>query len=73
MIIKKVWPVVKEEIILLLQLCLEERHHLLAFKTAILYVLPKPGLRPKHLPCSYWLIALLLCLEKLKKNSLHAD
>lgn len=30
---------------------------------AILYALPKPRLRYKHLPCSYWLIALLSCLD----------
>lgn len=31
---------------------------------AVLCALPKPGLRPKHLLCSYRLIALLLYLEK---------
>ena len=36
----------------------------MAFKTALLCALPKPGLRPKHLPCSYLLITLLLCLGK---------
>ena len=64
MIIKKAWPVLKEEITLLFQQCLDERHHPLAFKTAILCALPKPGLRPKHLPHSYRLIALLSCLGK---------
>ena len=54
----------KREIILLFQLCLDKRHHPLAFKTAILCALPKPGLSPKHLPRSYRLIALLSCLGK---------
>lgn len=67
-IIKKAWPMVNEETILLFQLFVDEGHHPLAFKTAIFCVLPKPGLRPKHLLCSYWLIALLSCLGKgLKK------
>lgn len=64
MIIKEIWPVIKEEITLLFQLCLNERHHPLAFQTAIFCALPKPRLRPKHLPCSYRLIVLLLCLRK---------
>ena len=65
MIIKKAWPVIKEEITHLFQLCLDEGHHPLAFKTAILCALPKPGLRPKYLPRSYRLIALLSCLRKV--------
>lgn len=68
MIIKKVWPVVNEEITLFFQLCLDEEHHPLAFKTAIFCILPKPGLRLKHLLCPYWLIALLPCLVKALKK-----
>lgn len=68
MIIKKVWPVVNEEITLFFQLCLDEEHHPLAFKSAIFCVLPKPGLRPKYLFCSYWLIVLLSCLGKALKK-----
>lgn len=68
MILKKEWPVVNEEITLLFQLYLDEGHHLLAFETAIFYTLPKPGLRPKHLPYSYRLIALLSCLGKALKK-----
>ena len=64
MIVKKAWPVVKEEITLLFQLCLDEEHHPLAFETAVLCALPKPGLRSKHLPRLYQLIALLSCLGK---------
>ena len=40
MIIKKAWPVIKEEITLLFQLCLDEGHHPLAFKKVILCALP---------------------------------
>lgn len=47
------------------QLCLEEGYHPAVFKTAILCALPKPGNRPKHLPRSYRLIALLSCLGKV--------
>lgn len=63
-IIKKACPMVKEDITLLFQLCLDEGHQPLAFKTAILCALPKPGPRSKHLPRFYWLIALLSCLGK---------
>lgn len=55
---------VKKETTLLFQLYLNERHHRLAFKTAVLCALPKPGQRPKYLPQSYWLIVLLSCLGK---------
>lgn len=64
MIIIKAWQVIKEEITLLFQICLDEGHHPSEFKTAILCALPKPGLRSKHLPRSYRLIALLSCLGK---------
>lgn len=45
-------------------MCLEEGYHPLIFRNAILCALPKPGKRPKHLPRSYRLIALLSCLGK---------
>lgn len=57
--VKKAWPIFKEEITQLFQLCLEEGYHSLIFKTAILCVLPKPGKRNRSLPRSYRLIALL--------------
>lgn len=63
-IVKKAWPVVKEEIIFLFQLCLNEEHHPLVFKTVVLCALLKSRLRPNHLPYSYRLIALLLYLTK---------
>ena len=61
-VIKKAWPVYMEQITLLFQLFLQEGYHPLAFKNAILCVLPKPGKRPRHLLHSYGLIALLSCL-----------
>ncbi len=64
-VIKKAWPVYMEQITLLFQLCLQEGYHLLAFKNAILCVLPKPEKRPRHLLRSYRLIALLSCLRKV--------
>lgn len=64
-IIKKAWPLYKEEITLLFQLCLPEGYYPLVFKTAVLCAPPKPGKRPKHLPRSYCLIALLSCLGKV--------
>ena len=64
-VIKTAWPVYMEQITLLFQLCLQERYHPLAFKNAILCVLPKPGKRPRHLLRSYRLIALLSCLRKV--------
>ncbi len=57
--VKKAWPIFKEEITQLFQLCLEEGYHSLIFKTAILCALPKPGKRNRSLPRSYRLIALL--------------
>lgn len=68
LIIKKAWPILKGEITLLFQLCLEEGYYPTVFKTAILCALPKPGNRPKHLLRSYRLIALLFCLEKVLKK-----
>lgn len=65
LIIKKAWPILKGEIILLFQLCPEKRHYLTVFKTTILCVLPKPENWPKHLLRSYCLIALLSYLEKV--------
>ena len=65
LIIRKVWPILANEITLLFQLCLNEGYHPTVFKTAILCALPKIGNRPKHLPRSYRLIALLSCLEKV--------
>lgn len=62
---------VKEEITLLFQLCLDKGHHPLVFKTAIFCILPKIGLRPKHLSRAYRLIALLLRLEKALEKALE--
>ncbi len=42
LIIKKAWPLYNEEITLLFQSCLQESHHPLTFKTAILCAPPKP-------------------------------
>lgn len=64
MVVKKAWPIFKEEITQLFQLCLEEGYHAPVFKTAILCALPKPGKRNRSLPQSYRLIALLSCLGK---------
>lgn len=52
-VIKKAWPVYCEEITRLFQQCLEEGHHPLVFKNAILCALPKPGKRCRALPRSY--------------------
>lgn len=65
LIIEKAWPILKNKITLLFQLCLEEGYHQAVFKTAILCALLKPGNGPKHLPRSYRLIALLSCLRKV--------
>lgn len=64
-VIKKAWPVYKEEITCLFQHCLEEGYHPCIFKNATLCALPKPGKRLRSLPRSYRLIALLLCLGKV--------
>ena len=45
MVVKKAWPIFKEEITRLFQLCLEEGYHPLVFKTAILCALPKRSKR----------------------------
>lgn len=65
LVIKKAWPVYKKEITYLFQSCLEEGYHLCVFKNATLCALPKPGKRPRSLPRSYRLIALLSCLGKV--------
>ncbi len=64
-VIKKAWSVYMEQITLLFQLCLQERYHPLAFKNAILCILPKPGKQTRHLPYSYCCIALQTCLGKV--------
>lgn len=64
LVIKKVWPVYKEEITRLFQGCLEKGYHPAVFKNATLCALPKPGKRPRSLPRSYRLTALLSCLGK---------
>ncbi len=55
----------KEEVTRLFQRCLEEGYHPSVFKNATLCALPKPGKRPRSLPQSYHLIALLSCLGKV--------
>ena len=65
LVIKKAWPVYKEKVTRLFQRCLEEGYHPSVFKIATLCALPKPGKRPRSLPWSYRLIALLLCLGKV--------
>ena len=64
-IIKKAWPILANEITLLFQLYLNKRYHHTVFKIAILFTLPKLDNHPKHLPRSYYLIALLSCLRKV--------
>ena len=58
LVIKRAWPIYKEEIIRLFQMCLEVGYPPQVFKTA------KPGKRSHLFPQSYRLIALLSCLEK---------
>ena len=65
LVIKKAWPVYKEEVTCLFQRCLEEDYHPSVFKNAILCALPKPGKRSHSFPRSYRLIALLSCLGKV--------
>ncbi len=65
LIIKKAWLILANEITLLFQRCLNEEYYLTVFKTAILFALPQLGNRPKNLPRSYRLIALLSCLRKI--------
>ncbi len=55
----------KEEVTRLFQRCLEKGYHSSVFKNAILYALLKPGKRPRLLPLSYRLIALLSYLGKV--------
>lgn len=43
MVVKKAWPIFKQEITRLFQLYLEEGYHPPVFKIAILCVLPKSG------------------------------
>lgn len=64
-VIKRAWPIYSVEITGFFQVCLEEGHHPLAFKNATLCALPKPGKRPRSLPRSYRLIALLSCFGKI--------
>lgn len=63
-IIRQAWPVYCVEITELFQLCLGEGYHPFAFKNVTLCALLKPGKRPRDLPQSYRLIALLSSLGK---------
>ncbi len=65
LVIKKTWPVYKEELTCLFQRCLEEGYHPSVLKNATLCALPKPGKRSRTLPWSYRLISLLSCLGKV--------
>lgn len=65
LVIKKTWPVYKEKITRLFYGCLKEDYHSCVFKNATMCALPKPGKRPRSLPRSYQLIALLSCLGKV--------
>ena len=65
LVIKKVWPVYKEDVIGLFQRCLEEGYHPNVFKNAILFALPNPKKDSRSLPRSYRPIELLSCLGKV--------
>lgn len=64
-VIKKAWPVYKEETTQLFESCLEKGYHPSVSKDATLCALPKPGKRSRSLPRSYRLIALLSCPGKV--------
>ncbi len=55
---------IKKEIILFFQICLDKRYHPSEFKIAILCILPKLRLKPKHFSYSYQPIVLLSCISK---------